>query len=75
VASVIATVFERTLDVLRANREVLERTARELLAQETLDEDALKRLVVDLKRPDETVRPSIHARIRSAASGKRNTDD
>jgi cell division protease FtsH len=36
--------------VLTRNREILERCARELLARETLDEEALRALTHDLKR-------------------------
>jgi cell division protease FtsH len=44
VRSIIDRLFDRTLEILRSNREILERCARELLEKETLDETELKAL-------------------------------
>ena len=44
VHDIVHAAFERTSDLLRAHRDVLDRGARELLARETLDEAALKPL-------------------------------
>jgi cell division protease FtsH len=41
--------FRRTSELLTAHRELLERCARELLAHETLDEAALRRLTTGLR--------------------------
>ena len=51
---IIDTAFVATLDVLAANRDVLERCARELLKVETFDEATLKSLTHDLQRPGGT---------------------
>ncbi|HEX8375027.1 MAG TPA: ATP-dependent zinc metalloprotease FtsH [Geminicoccaceae bacterium] len=48
VRGIIDRMFERTVAILRANREVLERCARDLLRKETLDENELKSLTTDL---------------------------
>ena len=45
VKTLISTAFDRSLALLRDRRTLLDRCARELLAQETLDEAALKALV------------------------------
>jgi cell division protease FtsH len=44
VHDIVHAAFERTSELLRAHRDVLDRGARELLARETLDEAALKPL-------------------------------
>jgi cell division protease FtsH len=44
VRSIIDRLFDRTLEILRSNRDILERCARELLQKETLDETELKAL-------------------------------
>jgi len=44
--------FARATAILSANREVLERGARALLMQETLDENAIRALANDLRRID-----------------------
>ena len=44
--------FDHAVTILEANREVLERGARALLAQETLDEAAIRNLAMTLKRVD-----------------------
>ena len=44
VRSIIDRLFDRTLEILRSNRDILERCARELLEKETLDETELKAL-------------------------------
>ncbi|MDO8251777.1 MAG: ATP-dependent zinc metalloprotease FtsH [Rhodoferax sp.] len=44
--------FARATAILSANREVLERGARALLVQETLDENAIRALANDLRRVD-----------------------
>ncbi len=41
--------FERTSAILREHRALLEASARELLARETLDEDALRTLTAPLR--------------------------
>ena len=42
--------FERATAILRDNRAVLDRTARTLLAKETLEEHDIVELTADLKR-------------------------
>jgi cell division protease FtsH len=49
VRTIVERLFERTVQILRANRDVLERTARELLRKETLDENELRGLTRDLR--------------------------
>jgi len=61
VKRVIAAVFDTTLSILRDNREILDRAARELLAKETLDEPALRTLAQGLKRREPKVRKPIGA--------------
>ncbi|MFN7087527.1 MAG: ATP-dependent zinc metalloprotease FtsH [Burkholderiales bacterium] len=51
VRGIIKNVFARAFGILESNRPVLERCARELLAKETLDEQALGELTHDLRRP------------------------
>ena len=46
----IGNAFERATAILRDNRAVLDRTARSLLAKETLEERDLVELTADLKR-------------------------
>ncbi len=67
VKQVIADVFERALSILRDNRDILENSARELLARETLDEDALKALAQDLKGPQPAITGVAEDRKASAA--------
>jgi cell division protease FtsH len=50
IRSLVMDTFERTYALLQSNRNVLERCARELLAKETLDEDAIRALTADLRR-------------------------
>ncbi len=45
VRSIVMGAFDRSTALLDANRELLERCARELLVHETLDEEALRRLI------------------------------
>ena len=45
IRTIVMDAFARTTELLEARRETLERTARELLARETLDEQELKALV------------------------------
>jgi cell division protease FtsH len=49
VRGIVMGAFGRTTEVLSRNRDVLERCARELLARETLDENAIRELTRDLK--------------------------
>jgi cell division protease FtsH len=49
VRRIIDYAFDRTLTILAANRELLERCARELLQVETFDEARLKELTRDLR--------------------------
>ncbi len=51
VRGIIKSVFARAFGLLEDNRAVLERCARELLAHETLDENAIRELTRDLRRP------------------------
>jgi cell division protease FtsH len=51
IRAIVMGAFERAFRILQTNREVLERCARELLARETLDEQDIQRLTVDLARP------------------------
>ena len=53
---VVTRAFETATRVLGANREVLTRCAKELLEKETLEEDRLKELATDLKRPEAAAR-------------------
>ena len=50
VRRIIDEQFDRAVEILASNREILERCARELLETETLDETALRRLTADLRR-------------------------
>jgi len=50
---VLNHAFERATALLAANRDVLDRTAADLLAKETLDEQAISALTADLKKGDE----------------------
>jgi cell division protease FtsH len=52
VRTLIDRAFAATLAVLAANRDLLERAARELLQVETFDEARLRELTRDLRRPD-----------------------
>ncbi len=45
VRAIVDRTFQRTLDLLKERREVLDRTARRLLEKETLEEAELKQLV------------------------------
>jgi cell division protease FtsH len=49
VRGIVMQAFRRTSELLTAHRELLERCARELLAHETLDEAALRRLTTSLR--------------------------
>ena len=51
VRGIVMNVFSRAIGLLADNRAVLERCARELLARETLDENAIRELTRDLRRP------------------------
>ena len=50
IRALVMDAFDRTHALLQANRDVLERCARELLARETLDENAIRALTGDLRR-------------------------
>ena len=50
IRDIVMGVFERAYGILDANRAVLERCARELLARETLDEADIRRLTEGLQR-------------------------
>ncbi len=50
VRGIVMDCFERTTALLARNRAVLDRTARELLARETLDETALRTLTAGLRK-------------------------
>ena len=43
--SLVSQAFERTVALLKSRRDLLERGAKQLLSQETLDEADLKALV------------------------------
>ncbi|MDZ7583258.1 MAG: ATP-dependent zinc metalloprotease FtsH [Thiobacillus sp.] len=51
VRGIVKNVFGRASGLLEDNRAVLERCARELLARETLDENAIRELTRDLRKP------------------------
>ncbi|MFN3751785.1 MAG: ATP-dependent zinc metalloprotease FtsH [Thiobacillus sp.] len=51
VRGIVMKVFGRAIGLLEDNRAVLERCARELLARETLDENAIRELTRDLRKP------------------------
>jgi cell division protease FtsH len=51
VRGIVMGAFERTIELLARNRDVLERCARELLAHETLEENAIRELTRDLRAP------------------------
>ncbi|OZA29153.1 MAG: cell division protein FtsH [Hydrogenophilales bacterium 17-61-9] len=51
VRGIVKNVFGRASRLLEDNRAVLERCARELLARETLDENAIRELTRDLRKP------------------------
>ena len=42
--------FDRASSILGINRDVLKRSARDLLEKETLDEAAIRSLTADLRR-------------------------
>jgi len=50
IRDIIDRVYARTRAILERNRALLDRTAEELLARETLDEAALKALTADIAR-------------------------
>ncbi len=54
VRNLVDHLFEATFQLLTANRDLLERCARELLQVETFDEARLKELTRDLRRPGGT---------------------
>ncbi len=54
VRNLVMGVFARSYDLLAANRQVLDRCAKELLAKETLDEAAIAELTRDLGRSPPT---------------------
>lgn len=56
IRGIVMGVFERTLGILEANRDILERSARALLEKETLDEADIRALTTDL-RPAEPPAP------------------
>ena len=56
VRRLIDEAFDTTLALLAINRELLERSARELLQVETFDELKLKELTAELRRPDDAAR-------------------
>ena len=56
VRRLIDEAFDATLALLAANRELLERSARELLQVETFDEPKLKALTAELRRPADAAR-------------------
>ena len=58
VRGIVMQAFDRTTEILKRNRDVLERCARELLARETLDEAAIRELTRDL-RPVEGAAPAL----------------
>ena len=49
IRALVMDAFARATAILELNREVLERSARSLLEQETLDEPAIRKLTTDLK--------------------------
>ncbi len=52
VKNIIHRQFDQAIGILESNRELLERCASALLAQETLDEAQLQTLAADMKRAD-----------------------
>jgi cell division protease FtsH len=56
VRRLIDEAFDSTLALLATNRELLERSARELLQVETFDEPRLKELTAELRRPEDAAR-------------------
>jgi len=50
IRDIVMGVFERAYRILENNRAVLERSARELLARETLEENDIRQLTQDLQR-------------------------
>jgi cell division protease FtsH len=76
VRAIVHSVFERTLQIIRDRRDLLERTARRLLEKETLDEAELQDLVAARpKATAETVveidreRPAARPPVRSDPPG------
>jgi cell division protease FtsH len=51
VRDIVEQAFDRTVKILAEHRDVLERTARQLLEKETLDEAELKELARDMTQP------------------------
>jgi cell division protease FtsH len=67
----VQQAFDRARGILEANRDLLRESARALLAQETLDDDALAPLFARIEVPaDEPARPAAgpHALPRERAS-------
>jgi cell division protease FtsH len=52
VREIVDTSFERAAKILEKNRPILEASARELLAKETIDEGALKPFFEKIEQPD-----------------------
>ncbi len=60
IRAIVKGVFARAHRILDDNRDILERCAAELLARETLDENAIRELTRDLRKPvigEMTTRP------------------
>ncbi|MGM0586020.1 MAG: hypothetical protein ACQEUZ_15345, partial [Pseudomonadota bacterium] len=53
VSAILDRAFARATAILRANRDILDRMAQELLSRETLEADDLARLTRDLRRPED----------------------
>ncbi len=69
VRTIVMDAFARATDILARNRGVLERCARELLARETLDEEAIRELTRDLQpapAPDDRTAPPQPVRAAAA---------
>jgi len=67
VRRVIDDVFERAMAILQVNRELLDRSANELLTKETLDDTALKTLARGLTTPDMDAQPVEESGVVDAA--------
>ncbi len=63
IRGIVMGAFDRAIDVLKRNRDVLERCARELLKRETLDESAIRELTQGLRAAavsPSAARPTAH---------------
>ncbi|MDQ2695748.1 MAG: ATP-dependent zinc metalloprotease FtsH [Pseudomonadota bacterium] len=59
VRGIVGSIFQRTYDILRDNRDVLERCVEVLLEKETIEEEELRSLTHDLRRWQPQTAPAL----------------